>query len=85
MEVEMRKQWWLDLPDSKIIPTEFDELMRGAVNILKGKDDPRIGHIIGYMQHQQATGKKARRAEFAEEDPAPIPPTPLLSRRYRRF
>jgi hypothetical protein len=79
------KQWWPDLPDSKITPKEFDELMRDAVNTLKGKDDPRIGNIIAYMQHQQATGKKARRAEFAEEDPAPIPPTPLSRRSFRRF
>ena len=81
------EQWWLDLPGSKIAPKEFDELMRNSVELLKGANDPRLGHIAAYMQHQKAKadlGMKARRAEFSEEEPAPVPPA-LPRRRLRRF
>jgi hypothetical protein len=82
------EQWWLDLPGSKIAPKEFDELMRNSVELLKGANDPRLLHITAYMRHQKAKadfGMKARRAEFAEEEPVPVPPASFRHPFMRRF
>jgi hypothetical protein len=48
----------------------FDALMRNAVNILKGPDDPRIKEITAYMRKYKANidaGRKVKPSEYADE------------------
>jgi hypothetical protein len=65
----------------------LEESMRNAVNVLKGRDDPRIDEITAYMREYVRRSMKAKRSEFADPriDPASAPPPPLSRLGFRRF
>jgi hypothetical protein len=66
----------------------LDVLMRDAVNVLKGPDDPRIDEITAYMREYVRRCRKAKRSEFAEDDilaSMVVPSAPFSRRTYRRY
>jgi hypothetical protein len=65
----------------------FEALMRNAVSILKGPNDPRIEEITAYARKYKANidaGRKVKPSEYADErvltSTAPPP-----RHQYRRF